>query len=110
MLVIIWAKQVVEFIYGKQADVVKSVSNLWEIGSGIFANKNLPILYEIINWAMWLAALVVLIMILVQAFQLLLKPDSPDAMKKIKNSLLYIFIWILIIGTWYIITNFLIIN
>ncbi len=110
MFIIIGAKQVVEFIYGKQADVVKSVSNLWEIGSGIFANKNLPLLYEIINWAMGLAALVILIMILVQAFQLLLKPDSPDAMKKIKNSLLYIFIGILTIGTWYIITNFLIIN
>jgi hypothetical protein len=110
MLVIIWAKQVIEFIYGKQADVVKAVSNLWEIGSGILANKNLPILYEIINWAMGLSALVILVMILVQAFQLLLKPDNPDSMKNIKNNLLYIFIWILIIGTWYIITNFLIIN
>ncbi|HCY20643.1 TPA: hypothetical protein DIC40_02080 [Patescibacteria group bacterium] len=74
------------------------------------ANKNLPILYEIINWAMGLAALVILIMVLVQAFQLLLKPDSPDAMKKIKNSLLYIFIGIIVIGTGYIVTNFLIIN
>lgn len=110
MLVIIWAKQVIEFVYGKQQDVVKAVSNLGEIGSGILANKNLPILYEIINWAMWLSALVILVMVLVQAFQLLLKPDSPDAMKKIKNSLLYIFIWIIIIGTGYIITNFLIIN
>jgi hypothetical protein len=63
----------------------------------LFSNKNLPILYEIINWAMGLAALVILIMVLVQAFQLLLKPDSPDAMKKIKNSLLYIFIGILVI-------------
>lgn len=110
MFIIIWAKQVIEFIYGKQQDVVKAVSNLWEIGSGLLANKNLPILYEIINWAMGLAALVILIMVLVQAFQLLLKPDSPDAMKKIKNSLLYIFIGIIVIGTGYIVTNFLIIN
>jgi hypothetical protein len=110
MFVIIWAKQVIEFIYWKQEDVVKAVSNLWEIGTGILANKNLPILYEIINRAMWLASLVILIMILVQSFQLLLKPDSPDSMKKTKNSLLYIFIGIIIIGTWYIITNFLIIN
>lgn len=110
MFIIIWAKQVIEFIYWKQQDVVKAVSNLGEIGSGLLANKNLPLLYEIINWAMGLAALVILIMVLVQAFSLLLKPDSPDAMKKIKNSLLYIFIGILIIGTGYIITNFLIIN
>lgn len=110
MFIIIWAKQVIEFIYGKQQDVVKAVSNLGEIWSGLLANKNLPILYEIINRAMGLAALVILIMVLVQAFQLLLKPDNPDAMKKIKNTLLYIFIGILIIGTGYIITNFLIIN
>lgn len=110
MIVIIWAKQVVEFIYGKQQDVVKAVSNLWEVGSGVLANKNLPILYQVINRAMGLASLVILVMVLIQAFQLLLKPDSPDAMKKIKNSLLYIFIGILIIGTGYIITNFLIIN
>ncbi len=110
MFVIIAAKQAVEFIYGRQSDVVKNVSNLWEIGGWILSNKNLPILYEIINWAMGLAALVILIMVLVQAFQLLLKPDSPDSMKKIKNSLLYIFIWIIIIGAGYIITNFLIIN
>ncbi len=110
MIIIIGAKQVIEFIYWKQADVVKAVSNLWEIGTGILANKNLPLIYEIVNWAMGLAALVILIMVLVQAFQLLIKPDSPDSMKKIKNSLLYIFIGIVIIGTWYIITNFLIIN
>lgn len=110
MLIIIASKQVIEFIYGKQEDVVKAVSNLGEIGTGLLSNKNLPILYEIINWAMGLAALVILIMVLVQAFQLLLKPDSPDAMKKIKNSLLYIFIGIVVIGTGYIITNFLIIN
>jgi hypothetical protein len=49
-------------------------------------------------------------MILWQAFQPLMKPDAPDAMKKIKNSLLYIFIGTVIIGAGYIITNFLIIN
>ena len=110
MLVIIWAKQLVEFVYGKQADVVKSVSNLWEIWSGLLATKNFPFLYQVINWAMGLSSLLILIMVLFQAFQLLMKPDAPDAMKKIKNSLLYIFIGIIIIGTGYIITNFLIIN
>ncbi len=110
MLIIIWAKQVVEFVYGKQADVVRSVSNLGEIGSGILATKQFPLLYQIINWAMWLASLLILVMVLFQAFQLLMKPDAPDAMKKIKNSLFYIFIGIIIIWTGYIITNFLIIN
>jgi hypothetical protein len=52
MLVIIGSKQLVEFVYGKQADVVKSVSNLGEIGSGLLATKNFPFLYQVINWAM----------------------------------------------------------
>lgn len=110
MLVIIGAKQLVEFVYGAQEKVVKPVATLWDIWSWIFASRNLPLLYQIINWAMGLASLFILIMVLVQAFQLLIKPDSPDAMKKIKNTLLYIFVGILIIGTGYVITNFLIIN
>jgi hypothetical protein len=33
MFVIIGAKQIIEAVYGKQADVAKSISNLGEIGS-----------------------------------------------------------------------------
>ena len=59
---------------------------------------------------MGLASLVILIMVLIEAFKLMMKPDSPDTMKGIKNSLIYIFIGILIIGAGYILTNFLIVN
>lgn len=110
MLVIISAKQIVEAIYGKQKDIFKPISNLWEIGSGILADKNIPILYQVINRAMGLASLAVLIIIIFQTVQLLTKPDSPESMKSLKNSILYIFIGLLIIGSGYLITNFLIFN
>jgi hypothetical protein len=110
MIIIIAAKQIVEMVYGKAAEVIKPISNLWEIGWGILADRNLPILYHIINRIMGLTSLIVLIIIIFQTFQLLMKPDSPDQMKSLKNSVLYIFIGLVVIGAGYLITNFLIIN
>jgi len=110
MLVIIGAKQIVEAIYGKADQVTREISNLGEIGSGILADKNIPILYHIINRVMGLTSLAVLIIIIFQTISLLMKPDSPDQMKSLKNSLLYVFIGLMIIGAGYLITNFLIVN
>lgn len=111
MLIIIWSKQIIEAIYGKKAEVLNvNAQNLWDIWSGILADKNIPILYTIISWILWLAALLILIIIIIQSLQLLLKPDDADRIKKIKKSIIYIFIWVLIIWAWYILTNVLIIN
>ena len=110
MIVIIGAKQIVEAIYGKSEQVTKDISNLGDIGTGILANKNIPIIYTIINRALGLASFVILVVIIFQTVSLLLNPDSPEQIKKIKNSLLYIFIGVVIIGTGYLITNFLIVN
>lgn len=110
MLVIIWAKQIVQAIYGKQADVVKDITNLWEVWSGILADKNIPIIYQVINYALGIASLVILVIIIIQTVQLLMKPDDPAQVKNIKNSLLYMFIWILVLGAGYLIVNFAIIN
>jgi len=111
MFIIIWAKQIVEAIYGKQ-DLVTSqnATNLGEIGSGVLADKNIPILYQIINYALGIASLVILVIIIVQTIKLLMKPDDPAQIKSIKNSLLYMFIGILILGAGYLIVNFAIIN
>ncbi len=111
MLIIMWAKQIVEAVYGKQAEVMNtSAQTLGEIGSWVLADKNIPILYSVINWVMWLTSLVVLIIILVQTFEILMNPDKADNRQRIWKSIIYIFIGILIIGAGYLITNFLIIN
>ncbi len=110
MLIIIWAKQIVEAVYGKQAVVVKDITNLWEVWSGVLADKNIPILYQVINYALGIASLVILVVIIIQTIKLLMKPDDPAQIKSIKNSLFYMLIGILILWAWYLIVNFAIIN
>ncbi|MCF7835484.1 hypothetical protein K9M48_05590 [Candidatus Gracilibacteria bacterium] len=111
MIIVIGSKQIVEAIYGKKAQVLNvNAQNLGDIGSGILADKNIPILYQVMSWVLGISTLIILILIIIQTLQLLLKPDDPDRIKKIKKSLIYIFIGILVIGASYIITNVLIIN
>ncbi len=110
ILVILGSKQIVELIYGQQADVMEQTAqDLGDIGSGILSG-NLPILYTIINRVMWLSAFIILIIIILQTYQLLVNPTDEETMGKIKKNFLYITIGILVIGAGYVITNFLIIN
>jgi hypothetical protein len=111
ILTIIWAKQLVEAVYGKQVDVLNSNAiNLWEIWSGILADKSIPLVYNIINWVIWITALVILILIIVHTFKILTNPSKSDNWQSLWKSLLYIFIWIMVIWAGYLITNVLIIN
>ena len=111
MLVIIWAKQIVEAVYWKQQDVLNAnATNLWEIGTWLLADKNIPILYEIINWVLGLTATIILVIILIQTFQILINPSKAENRNKLWKSILYIFIWIVIIAAGYLLTNLLIIN
>lgn len=110
ILVILGSKQIVELIYGQQADVMEQTAqDLWDIWSGILSG-NLPILYTVINRIMWLSAFVILVIIILQTYQLLVNPTDEETMGKIKKNFLYITIGILVIGAGYVITNFLIIN
>lgn len=111
MLVIIWAKQIVEAVYWKQADVLNSnITNLWQMWWWILADKNIPILYNIINWVLGITATAILVIILVQTFQILINPSKAENRTKLWKSILYIFIWLVIIWAGYLITNLLIIN
>jgi hypothetical protein len=111
MFIIIWAKQIVEAVYGKQSQVMNTnAQNLWDIWSWLLEDKSIPLIYNIINRVMWLTSLIVLCIIIFQTFQILINPDKADNRQKIWKSLIYIFIGILIIGAWYLLTNFLVIN
>ena len=83
---------------------------IYEIWGWILANKSIPILYTAINRIMWLTSLVVLIIIIFQTFQILVNPDKSENRQRIGKTIIYIFIWILIIWTWYVLTNFLVVN
>jgi hypothetical protein len=111
ILIIMAAKEIVEAIFGRRNDVFPmSPDTLGEIGSGIYEVSNIPIIYQVINWVMGLATLVVLVLIIFQTFQLLTKPDSPDTISKLKKTLIYVVIGVLVIGAGYIISNVLLIN
>jgi hypothetical protein len=49
-------------------------------------------------------------LIIVQTLQLLLKPSDEKQMTSVKNTLLYMIIWLLVIWAGYLIVNFLVIN
>jgi len=111
ILIIMAAKEVVEAIFGKRGEVFNSnASNLWEIWSSVLSAGTIPIVYQVINWIMWFTVLIVLVLIIFQTIQLLVKPDSADMMTKLKKTILYVGIGIVVIGAGYIISNVLIIN
>lgn len=111
ILVILAAKQLVEAVFGDRTKVInENATTLGEIGSGIFESQNIPIIYQVINRVMTLTAFVVLVLIIFQTFQMLTKPDDAEMPKKIRKTLIYVVIGILVIGAGYVISNVLLIN
>lgn len=111
IVLILWAKNLVELIYGKIESVSWTPStNLWDIWQWILAQKNAYFAYNAINWIMWFMALITVIIIIYQTYLLLTKPEDADTAKKLKKNFVYIFIWILVIWAGYLITNFFIIK
>jgi uncharacterized membrane protein YdcZ (DUF606 family) len=60
-------------------------------------STSLPLVYSIINWIMGLTALVILILIIIQTIGMLTHPDDAELVKKIKKTIIYIFIGVIII-------------
>lgn len=111
IIIIIFAKELIEAIYGTQAEVVNSnAQSLGQIGSGVLANKDIPFVYTVINWGMSLLAIFIVVMIIVQAIQLLSNPTDEATQKKMRKNVIYTLIGLVIMGTAYVVTNFLIIK
>lgn len=111
ILVIIFSKQLIEAIFGLESQVASATAtNLWDIWEWVLADKQLPFLYNVINYVIWFTWLFVLIIIIVQAVQLLTNPTSEDTQKKLRKNFIYVLIWLIIIGTAYVVTNLLIVK
>lgn len=114
MLLITWAKQIVEAVYWKQGEqqgeVLYEGSRLSEIGSVIFDPADIPIIYNVINRALWLIAFVLLAMIIIQTYKLLTKPDDAATFTSLKKTIIYALAWILLIGAAYVLANLFIIS
>lgn len=109
ILIIILAKEIVENIYWKQNQIETSSSSI-NIWSGIMSQQNFTTLFNIINWALWLIAFLVVVLIIYQTYLVLIKPDDSDNLKKLKRNFIYIFIGLILIAWGYLITNFFIIK
>lgn len=112
ILIIIWAKNIVEAIYWKQEQVfnVDSPENLWAIWSWILADNNIPIVYNVVTRILSILSLVIFLLILVQWFRMLINPSKVENVQKLWKSLLYTLIWLFIIWVWYLLTNAFILN
>jgi hypothetical protein len=106
------AKTMVETIYGKQATVIKSSSatNLWDIGTWVLAGADFTVVFSIINYVLGFLWFVILLVIIIQTYQLLVNPTSDELIKKTKTNLMYIVIWLAIIALAYVIVNFVIVQ
>ena len=109
MLLITWAKQIVEAVYWKQEAVLSGWGNLSAIGSKIFDPADIPIIYNVINWALWLTAFVLLVMIIIQTYKILTKPDDAATFTSLKKTIIYALGWVLLIWAAYLLSNLFII-
>ena len=112
MLIISWAKQVVEAVYWKQNEVLSWLSNtnLSTIWSQILNPSEIPIVFNIINRALGLVAFVLLALIIFQTYKLLTKPDDAATFTSLKKTIIYALIGLLLIWSAYMLSNLFIIG
>ena len=116
IFIVMWAKQLVESIMWKQAQVLNTKATeitgwaeawMW---SKVLWFENIPLITQIINWVMWLTMFAILILIIIQWYKMFAKPDDPKNRESLKKTLLYIVIWVLVIWAAYAISSVLVIN
>lgn len=111
ILTIIFAKSIVETIYGRQQDVINpNATSLADIGTGILADKSFGWLYVVLNRVMGIIGFIVVVLIIIEAINLLRNPTDEKQIDRIKKNFLYIIIGVVIIGVSYVVTNFVILQ
>lgn len=109
LLVIIFSKALIEAVYGKEEEVVNlyatTLSSIWW---GV--DKNVPFVFTIINYLMWFIGIFLLVMIIIQAVQILTKPTDEAMQKKLRKNIIYILIWLVVMWLSYVITNVFIVR
>lgn len=109
--IMLWAKQLVEAVYWNQEKILKDSANyINEMWADTLEFWTIPIISQIINWVMWLTMFVVLVLIILQAYRIFAKPDDPKNRERLKKTLLYVVIWVLVVWASYVISNFLVVN
>lgn len=121
ILIVMWSKQIVEAVMWSQEEVLKTKivvdgKTQWEPSwiddqwKPILEFGSIPLIAQVINWVMGLTMLIVLILIIVQGYKILTKPDDSKTREGMKKAIIYILIWVLVIGASYVISNALVLN
>lgn len=117
ILIVMWSKQIVEAVMWRQTEVLNRNAQRisWWSESGwmweeILEFESIPLIAQIINWVMWLTMFIILVLIIIQWYKILTKPDDPKTRESMKKAILYILIWVLVIWASYIISNVLVLN
>jgi len=117
ILIIMWAKQLVEAVMWRQdkvlnADKATWISGGWEtwMWNTILWFEDIPLIAQTINWVMWLTMLIILVLIIIQWYKMFTKPDDPKNRESLKKTLLYVIIWVLVIWAAYAISSVLVVN
>ena len=113
ILIIMWAKEVVEAIMWRQEKVLNQDAR-W-INGGVMWDQilefwNIPLIANVINWVMWLTMFAILVLIIVQWYSIFTKPDDPKSRETLKKTIIYVLIWVLVIWASYAISSVLVVN
>ncbi len=109
LLVIIFSKALIEAVYGKEEQVINTTAQTldkiwWSL------DKTVPFVFTIINYLMWFIGIFLLVMIIIQAVQILTKPTDEAMQKKLRKNIIYILIWLVVMWLSYVITNVFIVR
>ena len=116
ILIVLWSKQIVEAVMWSQGKVLNQYATWitwwWEkwMWESILEFGSIPLVAQVINWVMWLAMFVILVLIIIQGYRMFAKPDDPENRKRLKKTMLYVIIWVLVIWAAYVISNILVLN
>jgi hypothetical protein len=108
IIVIMWARLIVEAIFWK---INQATASIWWLTNGILSDMSgIGKLFAIIWYFLWFVSLILLVIFIYQWIQLLLNPDDEKKIDTIKKTITYALIWILLIGLAYLIVNFILIR
>lgn len=108
IIVIMWARLIIEAIFGK---INQATTTIWWLWWPILWDMTLMAkIFAILWYFLGFVALILLVIFIYQWIQLLINPWDEKQIDKIKKTITYALMWVLLIGLAYFIVNFIIVR